>query len=395
MPQKRKPSSAPATVDPPHLQPGSEVEVSSNDPGFRGSWFTASVIKRASSKNPTYFVVQYTHLFEDEAGTKPLKETIHVADIRPLAPREGGRKFKFGEEVDAFHNDGWWEGVITKELDNGKFHVYFKRSKEQLEFGEDQLRLHREWLNDSWTPPLEEDQQVDEKVPIEREVKSNKGKTEEKMSNNTITKVPIEREAKSNKGKTEEKMSNNTITENNFKSHKAVTEGKMECDNAASKEKFEADKAGNGEKSGRITTEEKFTEGARVEVTSDEDGFEGAWFPAAIVKAVGKDRYLIQYETLRTEDDTDFLKEEYDTLHIRPYPPEIVVADRFKKLEEVDALYNDGWWVGVISKVLSDSKYEVYFKTTDEQMKFDHSDLRLHQDWIDGKWIAAFQALKS
>ena len=162
MSRKRKPTTSPATEDPPYLQPGSQVEISSNDPGFRGSWFTGSILKRASSKNPNKFLVQYTHLFQDDAGTKPLKETINAVDIRPLAPRERARKFKFAEEVDAFYNDGWWEGVITNELENGKFHVYFKRSKEQLEFGEDQLRLHREWANGSWTPPLEEDEQVEE-----------------------------------------------------------------------------------------------------------------------------------------------------------------------------------------------------------------------------------------
>ncbi|MBA0702079.1 hypothetical protein Goari_022749 [Gossypium aridum] len=98
----------------------------------------------------------------DEAGAKALRETFHAFDIGPPAPRETTRKFKFGEEVDAFHNDGWWEGEITKELENGNFHVYFKRSKEQLEFREDKLRLHREWLNGSWVPPLEEAEQVQE-----------------------------------------------------------------------------------------------------------------------------------------------------------------------------------------------------------------------------------------
>ncbi|XP_022719564.1 DUF724 domain-containing protein 3-like isoform X2 [Durio zibethinus] len=347
MPPKRKPTAAPATDDPPHPQPGSQVEISSNHPRFQGSWFTGSIIKRASSRNPNKFLAQYTLLFQDEAGTKPLKETIDAVDIRPLAPRERARKFKFGEEVDAFHNSGWWEGVITKELENGKFHVYFKRLKEQLEFGEDQLRLNRQWVNGSWTPPLEEDGQVEEKVQTEKEVKSNK----------------------------------------------VVTLDKLKCDNAASK--LKSDKAGNGEKleSGKITTDKKFNEGEHVEVTSGENGFQGAWFAATIVKAVGKDRYLIQYECLRNEADTDFLKEEFDTLHIRPYPPEVVVADRFEKLDEVDALYNDGWWAGVISKVVSDSKYEVYFKNTKEKMKFDDSELRLHQDWIDGKWVAASRTL--
>ncbi|KAK6288503.1 hypothetical protein POUND7_000044 [Theobroma cacao] len=381
MPPKRKPTTAPATEDPafPGLEPGSQVEISSNDPGFRGSWYIGTIIKRVSKRNPNKFLVEYTHLFQDEAGTKPLKETINAADLRPLAPRERARKFKFGEEVDAYHHDGWWEGMITKELENGKFHVYFKRSKEQLEFGEDQLRLHREWINGSWKPPLEEDEQVEEKVSEEKEVKPNNGKTEEMMSNSTII----------------ENNSDKEVIEGKLESDKAVTQEKLEWDNAATEEKLESDKAGSGEKleCGEITTEEKFSEGAHVEVTSDEDGFEGAWFAATIVKAMGKDRYLIQYESLRTEDDTDFLKEEFDTLHIRPCPPEIVVADRFKKLDEVDAFYNDGWWVGLVSKVLSDSKYEVFFRTTNEKMKFKHSELRLHQDWIDGKWVAASQVM--
>ncbi|TYG87373.1 hypothetical protein ES288_A13G209300v1 [Gossypium darwinii] len=350
---KRKPTTAPATNDPPHLQPGSQVEISSNDPGFRGSWYTGVIIKRPSSKKPSKFLVQYTHLFEDEAGTTPLRETIDAVDIRPLAPRESTRKFKFSEEVDAYYNDGWWEGVITKELENGNFHVYFKRSKEQLEFGEEQLRLHREWINGSWTPPLAGDEQV--------------------------------------------KESDRAVTEAKMKFSKVVTQEKLKRDNAASKKKSKSGLAGSGEKlrSSKITMDKFFCKGAHVEVTSDEDGFEGAWFAGTIVKVVGKDRYLVQYESLRTDDDTDFLKEDFDDLHIRPCPPEIVMADRFQKLDEVDAFYNDGWWVGVISKVLSDSKYEVYFKATKEEMKFEHSELRLHQDWINGKWVAAFQALKS
>ncbi|OMP06315.1 hypothetical protein COLO4_08200 [Corchorus olitorius] len=177
MATKRKANKAPATEDhppPPHLQPGSQVEISSNDKGFRGSWYTGTVIRRAaqsSRNNPSAannYLIEYHELLT-KAG-KPLRETIHAANLRPLAPRETSRKFKFAEEVDAFNHDGWWEGTITKELDNGNFHVYFMGSKEQLEFSEDQLRLHREWVNGSWVPPLEEgDEQVKEKVPAEEE----------------------------------------------------------------------------------------------------------------------------------------------------------------------------------------------------------------------------------
>jgi hypothetical protein len=131
----------------------------------------------------------------------------------------------------------------------------------------------------------------------------------------------------------------------------------------------------------------KFSKGMPVEVSSDEDGFKGAWFSATIVEPVGKDKYLIEYQTLRTEDDSDFLREEIDTVHIRPHPPQTIIIDRFKKLEEVDALYNDAWWVGVVSKVNTFPKYSVFFKDSNEELEFQHSDLRPHQDWINGKWV--------
>lgn len=129
-----------------------------------------------------------------------------------------------------------------------------------------------------------------------------------------------------------------------------------------------------------------FSVGTLVEVSSDEEGFVGAWFAATVVEPKGKDKFIVQYQSLRTDDDSDFLKEEIDILHIRPHPP-VHVCHHFGLLHEVDAFYNDGWWVGVISKVLSNSRYVVYFRNSNEELEFPHSELRLHQDWINGKWV--------
>lgn len=134
--------------------------------------------------------------------------------------------------------------------------------------------------------------------------------------------------------------------------------------------------------------EEHFSKGTLVEVSSDEDGFQGAWFAATVVEQLSDGKFMVEYQSLRNEDDTELLREEVDSLHIRPYPPNTLVVDRFNQLEEVDALYNDGWWVGMVSKVLN-KKYMVYFRGTNEEMEFKHSDLRLHQEWIDGKWVLA------
>lgn len=131
-----------------------------------------------------------------------------------------------------------------------------------------------------------------------------------------------------------------------------------------------------------------FSKGAAVEVSSNEEGFRGAWFSATVIEQINTNKFIIEYKTLRNEDDTAFLQEEVESPHIRPTPPKSVVIERFNQLEEVDALYNDGWWVGIVSKVLG-KKYMVYFRATNEELEFNHDDLRLHHEWINGKWILA------
>ena len=137
----------------------------------------------------------------------------------------------------------------------------------------------------------------------------------------------------------------------------------------------------------------RFGEGASVEVSSDEDELQGAWFAATVIEQVSSGNFSIQYKSLRNDEDTEFLTEVVDSKRIRPHPGDGVV-DHFRVLEEVDALYNDAWWVGVISKVgkkkyeVEKKKYEVYFRDTDEEMVFKQSDLRRHKEWIDGNWVS-------
>lgn len=328
-----------------YFKEGAAVEISSNDEGFRGSWFEGTVIRppretstplssrskrnsvrnqyNKNKKNTIRVLVEYKNLMEDEAGTKRLREELDLVQLRPPPPREKLLSFKFNEEVDAYYNDGWWEGVVTEVLGKDMYSVFFRGNREQIDFKASQLRLHREWVKGKWVPHLED------APPLELE-------QDEKVS-----------------APTELKLNNEEITEDSF------------------------------------------GQGALVEVSSDEDGFEGAWFVATVLKKLDERKYLIEYQNLRNDDDTEFVKEEVDTLHIRPCPPDVGQIDRFEVLDEVDALYNDGWWVGVISKVFK-VKYTVYFRGTNENLKFKHSDLRRHQEWINGKWvIASSQDLKS
>lgn len=65
----------------------------------------------------------------------------------------------------------------------------------------------------------------------------------------------------------------------------------------------------------------KFENGTRVEVSSDEEGYKGAWYTATIVDYIGKDKFLVEYVSLVTEDRTQLLREEALASYIRPCPP--------------------------------------------------------------------------
>ncbi|KAK2662969.1 hypothetical protein Ddye_001543 [Dipteronia dyeriana] len=61
---------------------------------------------------------------------------------------------------------------------------------------------------------------------------------------------------------------------------------------------------------------------------------------------------------------------------------------KFQVNDVVDGYYNDGWWVGVVCNVWGDSKaYTVVFDDPLDLIKFSSSLVRVHLDWVDGKWV--------
>lgn len=133
----------------------------------------------------------------------------------------------------------------------------------------------------------------------------------------------------------------------------------------------------------------KFGDGMMVEVKSDEEGYQGAWFCAVIVGSFGEDSFLVEYQNLKTNDESALLREKTCASKMRPFPPKLVRVDRYRLLDEVDVWYNDGWWVGHVSSVLDGLRYAVYFWTTNEELIFEHFSLRPHQEWIGGKWTVS------
>ncbi|CAI9776483.1 unnamed protein product [Fraxinus pennsylvanica] len=147
------------------------VEVRSLEDGFLGSWHVATVI---SSENLVRRV-KYDHLLSDD-GSDNLIEHVNVTPmidgvdtgvtampknhrgrIRPLPPSHdmGTWCLQYGQCVDLFHEDAWWEGVIfDREDSQERRRIFFPDMGDEIVAGIHMLRLTQDWdeVTDEWKP---------------------------------------------------------------------------------------------------------------------------------------------------------------------------------------------------------------------------------------------------
>uniref|UniRef100_A0ACD5WB28 Uncharacterized protein n=1 Tax=Avena sativa TaxID=4498 RepID=A0ACD5WB28_AVESA len=171
-PKKRPPNPSEPEVEAraeeeeaPMFPVGAELEVRSDDPGFEGSFYEATVTGHLSTRGGGHrYTLAYSTLVDDDGG--PLKETAAAADVRPRPPPEESarREFAICEMVEAFHNDGWWAGVVSAvplavagDRPRGAYEVTFPTSREKMEFEETALRPHRVFEDGRWVPAAEVD----------------------------------------------------------------------------------------------------------------------------------------------------------------------------------------------------------------------------------------------
>ncbi|KAL2505905.1 Agenet domain-containing protein [Abeliophyllum distichum] len=129
-------------VDADPFKKGTQVEMSLEDDGFWGSWYTATVVCPISKKTHKIHLEFHT-LTSGDNSAKSLRWT-QFWSVPSHHARHARRRFNNSEDVDAFHNDGWWEGIVITAQNGDRYSVFFRSSREQIEFDEFQLRLHRE-----------------------------------------------------------------------------------------------------------------------------------------------------------------------------------------------------------------------------------------------------------
>ncbi|CAJ1963118.1 unnamed protein product [Sphenostylis stenocarpa] len=318
---------------------GRLVEVKRDDESCKGAWFVATIVDIIGKDR---FQVEYRDL-KTNGGTQILKEEIDERFVRPCpleVPFSGS--FKQFQEVDAWYNDGWWEAVVLEALNDAKCLISFIHSG-VLKIENSRLRPHHDWIDGKWVV-----------MPSKKssELLKEFGDPMSKTKNLTEINLVLKRQKPNESSKNPRDVTARTTN----------TQSKCVV---------------------------HFSKGAKIEVRSDEEGYQGAWYTAIVVDSLQNGKYLVEYLTLRTDDLTEQLKEVANATDIRPYPPDFKHVHHFALREMVDAWYNDGWWVGQVSSILLSSKYKVYFWSTKEELEFEHCNLRPHQEWINGKWVIA------
>ncbi|CAJ2662554.1 unnamed protein product [Trifolium pratense] len=321
---------------------GETVEVSDGNEGYKGAWFVATVIDTLEKER---FLVEYRDLVTNDDGTRPLKEEIDAKFIRPSPPYVPNfGSFKKLQEVDAWYNDAWWEGVVVELVNTTECSVRFMNN-EVLKIECSKLRPHQDWINGKWIMSSKESSELVKKF------------------GDVMPKA------------------------NNLAGTKLILKYPIPCENAKQPTAVITRTLYTGSK-----FDLHFYKGEKVEIRSDEKGYEGSWYTATVVDFLHNGKYLVEYSTLKTDDLTEPLKEEINVSDIRPCPPEVDRFCRYVTRQRVDVWFNDGWWEGVVSNVahgFNGFEYKVYFWTSNEELEFEHCYLRPHQDWIDGRWMLA------
>jgi len=162
-PRRPAPASPPPPgPDPPAPLPaGAAVEVRVDDPGFHGSWFEATVAGFAPARGPrtpARYAVTYAHLLADD-GSGVLREHFAPTHVRPRPPPPDDAfppRFRAGDIVEAFHNDGWWSGLVLAAPDSpdpgAVVTVAFPVTREVIRFPPRLVRPRRDYVDGGWVP---------------------------------------------------------------------------------------------------------------------------------------------------------------------------------------------------------------------------------------------------
>ena len=126
---------------------GTRVEVSCDRENYGVAWFVGTVLKVIGKIN---FLVEYEYPRVGDNGTEMLlKEVVDLQYIRPCPPALVFTGFNVLDEVEGFHQNGWFAGVVSMILPGSRYIVKHKHEEEMV-LDHTSLRPRCVWDNGRW-----------------------------------------------------------------------------------------------------------------------------------------------------------------------------------------------------------------------------------------------------
>ncbi|KAK1626217.1 hypothetical protein QYE76_000532 [Lolium multiflorum] len=405
------------------LPVGAEAELRGNDPGFAGSFYEVTITGHLVSS--ASYTVAYTTLVADDDGG-PLEETAAAADVRPRPPPSARRGFAVHDTVEAFHDEGWWAGVVSAVPGPGPrvYEVTFPTSRETMEFEETALRPHRVFQAGQWVPAAEavlddgsalfrEGSQVEVRrygksfgeswspasvlkvigatnflvqymhIGSDRELATEiiavqyirPAQTFRKYRFSRSSHVEVMHEDSWRPGVLRDILGSGIDKKYVVKLKSCETDMEdVECldvltvENTHIRPKFHW----NGKKWVRCLDQDDgsalFQEGTQVEVRRSGKSFGESWSPASVLKVIGATKFLVQY--MHIASDGELATEIIAAQYIRP--AQTFRKYRFSQSFHVEVMHEHSWWPGVLLDVLGsgiNKKYVVKLKSYETDME--------------------------
>lgn len=133
-----------------------------------------------------------------------------------------------------------------------------------------------------------------------------------------------------------------------------------------------------------------FDVGSQIEVSRDKENYGAAWFVGTVLKVIGKNNFLVEYESLRVDNHGSsglLLKEIVDLQYVRPSPPALEFDNFVDILEEVEAFHNGGWVAGVVAELHRGSRYIIRSNYQKEEIELDQMAIRPRFEWKNERWV--------
>ncbi|CAH8304866.1 unnamed protein product [Eruca vesicaria subsp. sativa] len=352
------------------LMEGCKVEITYTQNRFKKVWYRAIVELEPQTKPKSRSRQRCVRVLKDDSLT-PLTVFTHKASFRPIPTKlyEDRVAIKEGSIVDGYHKDGWWVGLVVKQVGDDKFLVLFDSPSDIILFKRQQLRVHLDWVDETWwVLPGRNVQFLRRLQEKSMFISGAMVEVSDRIDNGEVVWVPAMIIKEINNDVDDNDDDDEDEEDEDYEEEEEEDEEEEEVE----EEKDEEDEEKEEEQDEEEEEEEKEDEDNDNE-EEEEDNDEKKYVVKFCVDPSS-------FEGIKIRPN-----KKIDMRSIRPRPP-LFTAEELKSVEYIEVFHGTSWRQGRVMGKMSRGWCKVLLEATNKVLSFKISDVRPSIVWEDGVW---------